>query len=100
MHHAGDVVANLMHRAVDGVAGGIDLVGGVHHLVAGQVDLDQARGGDFMEHQPVRIDQEMLGFGNLRRDMGEDEVLDFEYEEEEDDDDLDYEYEEEDWEEK
>lgn len=28
-----------------------------------------------MEHQPVRIDQEMLGFGNLRRDMGEDEVI-------------------------
>ncbi len=68
-------MAHLMHRAVDGVAGRVDLVGAVHQLVAGLIDLDQARGGDFMEHHPERVDQEILGTGNLCGNMGEDQVI-------------------------
>ena len=40
------------------------------------VDLDQRRGGHFLEHQIVRIEQEMmLGPRDPRRQMGEDEVV-------------------------
>ena len=64
-----------MHRAVDGVAGGIDLERAVHLLGAGQVDLDQAGGGDFMKHQAVGVDQEIIGARHLGGNMGEDQIV-------------------------
>jgi len=75
VHDAGDVVANLMHGAVNGVPSGIDLVRAVRHFVAGQIDFHQAGRGDFVKHQPVWVDQKVIGFGNLGRDVREDQVI-------------------------
>ena len=70
------IVAGCMNRTVDREAGGIDLVGRCHHLVAGEIDLDQTRGGDLVEHHAVGIDQEvMLGPRHARREVREDEVV-------------------------
>jgi hypothetical protein len=38
------ILARLVHRAVDGEPRGVDLEGRLHHLLAGEVHLDQARG--------------------------------------------------------
>ena len=56
VQHAHHVVTHFMHGAVDGVSRRIDLVGAVHQLVAGLIDLDQARCSDLVKHQPVRVD--------------------------------------------
>lgn len=75
VQHALDVVANLVHRAMDGVAGRVDLVGAVHQLLAAGIHLHQAGGGDLVEHQAERVDQEVLGARHLGRDVGEDQVV-------------------------
>jgi len=64
-----------MDGAVDRVARRVDLVGAVHQLVAGLVDLDQARRSDLVEHQSVGVDQEIIGARHLGRDVGEDQVV-------------------------
>ena len=41
-----------------------------------QIDLDQARRRDFVEHQAVRVDQEvMVGARHARRDVGVDQIV-------------------------
>ena len=69
------IMAHLMHRAMDGETRRVDFIGRVHDLVALQVDLDQIGGGHFLEHQPIGVDQEVLGTGNLGRHVGEDHVI-------------------------
>jgi hypothetical protein len=76
VQHALRVLAPGVYRAVDGEAGRIDVVRAVQHLAPGEVDLDEARRGDLVEHHPVRVDEEvMLGAGHARRDVGEDQVI-------------------------
>ena len=75
VQHARHIVANFMDGTVDGVARRIDFVGAVHQFVAGLIDLDQAGRGDLVEHQPIRVDQEIIGARHLGRDMGEDQVI-------------------------
>jgi hypothetical protein len=75
VHHALHVVARRMHRAVDREPGRVDRELRLLQHVAGDVDLDQARSRDLVEHQAVRIDEEVLGPGDLRRDVGEDEIV-------------------------
>ena len=48
------VLARLVHRAVDGEAGGIDLEGRVHHLLAREVHLHEAGGGDLHAFRRVQ----------------------------------------------
>src|SRR6202163_4555204 len=76
MQHALRVLARGVHRAVDREAGRIDEVRRRFDDVAVEIDLDQIRGADLGEQQPVRIDQEVVvGAGDARRDVGEDEVV-------------------------
>ncbi|MNZ44490.1 hypothetical protein D3C78_621220 [compost metagenome] len=75
VEHADDIVTGFMHGTVDGVTRRIDLVRTVHQLVAGLIHLDQARRGNFVKHQPERVDQEIFGAGHLGGDMGEDQVI-------------------------
>ncbi len=79
VQHAAHFRPRLVHRAVDDEACRIHREGRVVQLVALHVDLDQARGGDLVEHQPVGIDQELVfgaryRFGQLGADVGEDKV--------------------------
>ena len=76
MHHAAGILAHFMDRGMNGEAGRVDLVIAFGELVAVEVDLDEARRGDLVEHQAVRIDQEvMLGAGHARRDMGVNQIV-------------------------
>ena len=76
VHHAGDIGPRPMHRAVDHITGLVDAVtGGVLDDLAIQRHLDQAGGGDLVEHQAVGVDQEMmLRPRHARRNVGEDQV--------------------------
>ncbi|MNN59054.1 hypothetical protein D3C81_1741420 [compost metagenome] len=60
VQHAVGVVAHLVHRAVDGEAGLVGLVARLAQLVAVEVDLQQAGGGDLVECQAERVDQELV----------------------------------------
>ena len=52
------------------------LYGALGELVAVEVDLDQTGSGDFVEHQAVGIDQEMmLRSRHPRRDVGVDQIV-------------------------
>jgi hypothetical protein len=76
VQHALRVLACGVHRAVDREAGRIDEVRRRFDDVAVEIDLDQIRGADLGEQQPVRIDQKvMVGPGDTRRDVGEDQVV-------------------------
>ena len=75
VQHAADIVAHLVHGAVNGVTGRVDVERAVHQLVARQVDLDQARRRDFVEHQAIGVDQEIFRTRYLGRDMGEDQII-------------------------
>ncbi|MNI58857.1 hypothetical protein D3C73_1139880 [compost metagenome] len=75
VQHAHRVLAGRMDTAMNGEAGGVDVVFRIHHLVAVQVDLDQAGRGDLVEHHAVGVDQEMLGAGHLGGDVREDQVI-------------------------
>lgn len=45
-------------------------------LIAVQIDLDEARRGDLVEHQPIRVDEKvMLGARHARGDMGVDQIV-------------------------
>jgi hypothetical protein len=41
-------------------AGRVDAIRAFCELVAVEIDLDEAGSGDFVEHQPVWVDQEMM----------------------------------------
>jgi hypothetical protein len=70
------VFACRVHGAVDREAGWIDVVRRLGNLAAVEVDLDQRRRGDFLEHHAVRVDQEMvLRAGHARRDVGKHQVI-------------------------
>jgi hypothetical protein len=76
MKHAAGVLAHLVDRRMDGKAGRVDAVFAFAELVAVEIDLHQARRGDFLEHQAVRVDQEvMVGAGDARRDVGVDQIV-------------------------
>jgi hypothetical protein len=75
VQHAADILASRMNAAVNDETSRIDRVRAVAELVAALVDLDQARRGDFVEHQSIGIDQEMmLRPRNAYADVREDEV--------------------------
>ena len=71
---------HLVDRRMDGEAGRVDAVFALAELVAVKIDLHQARRRDFLEHQPVRVDQEvMVGARQACRDMREDEIVPVEH---------------------
>ena len=75
--HAVRVLARLVHRAVDDVAGGVHRVAGVAVVddVARQVDLDQARGGHLLVQHAVGVDQDVVrGPRHAGRDVVVDEI--------------------------
>ncbi|MOA23367.1 hypothetical protein D3C78_1439820 [compost metagenome] len=75
MHHAFDVLAALVQRAVDGEAGGVDFEAVVVDGPSFDVDLHQARCGDFVEEPAVGVDQELvMPARHAHRDMGVDQV--------------------------
>ena len=75
VQHTACVLAHGVDATVDGEACGVDGEGRVAELVAVLVDLDQAAGGDFVKHQAIGVDQKMmLGAGDARRHMREDQV--------------------------
>ena len=75
MHHSMGILARHVDRAVNGETGGIDRVRRRFHRAALKVDLDQIGRGDFVEHQAIRVDQEvMLRPRQAHRDVGEDQV--------------------------
>jgi hypothetical protein len=76
MKHAAGILAHLVDRRMDGEAGRIDAVFALAKLVAVQIDLHQARRRDLLEHESVRVDQEvMVGTRHARRDVGVDQVV-------------------------
>ena len=76
VHHRMRIVARHVDRRMDGEARRIGDERRRLDRIAADVDLDQRRGGHFLEHQIVRVEQEMmLGSRNPRRQMGEDEVV-------------------------
>ena len=69
------VLARHVDRAVDDEAGAVHLVGRLVEDVAVDVDLDQARGGDLLVEEAVRVDQELvLGARHAQRDVVVDQV--------------------------
>ena len=74
--HAGDIRPGFVNGAVNDIAGKVDAVIGIGlgNDVALDVDFDEARCRDFLVEKAVKIDQQMLGAGNARRDMVVDKV--------------------------
>ena len=74
MHDAASVFAHLMHRRMDGEAGGIDGIQGVPQSVAVSINLDEARCGDLLGNiMPYGlIKKAMIGSRHPGRDMSED----------------------------
>src|SRR4051794_15384903 len=60
MEHATGIFAHFVNGRVNGEAGGVDAVIALAELVAVEINLHEARSGDFVEHQAIRIDQEMM----------------------------------------
>ncbi len=76
MHDEARVLAGAVDRRVDHIARGVDAVGALHHDVTVKIDLHQGRGGDLLEIQAERVDQEvMLRARHAGGDMGEDQVV-------------------------
>ena len=76
MEDALGVVSRGVDRAVNHEAGGVHGKRRVLHLVALQIDLDQAGRRDLVEEQPVRVDEELVGGArHPRRDVREHQVL-------------------------
>src|SRR5258707_12214566 len=51
-------MARSVHRAVNGKAGGIDVIFRGHHLAALKINFHERRRGDLLEHPPVWIDED------------------------------------------
>ena len=76
VEHRGGILARGMDRRMDHEAGAVDGCGRIADRIAVEVDLDQRRGGDLLEHHVVRIDEEMvLRPRHPRREMREDQVV-------------------------
>ena len=76
MEYAAGVLAHPVDRRMDGEAGRVDAVIAPGKLVAVEVDLDQARRGDLVEHQSVGVDQEvMVRPRHPRGDVGIDQIV-------------------------
>src|ERR1700732_218023 len=76
MKHTAGVLANLVDCRVNREAGRVDAVGALCELVAVEIDLDEAGSGNFVEHQPVWVDQEMmLRTWPPRRNMRVDQIV-------------------------
>jgi len=76
MQHAAGILADLMDRGVNGETRRIDAVLAFGQQITVEVDLDQAGRGDLIEHQSVRIDQEvMFRSRHAGGDVGVDEVV-------------------------
>ena len=75
VHDAAGVLARLVDGRMDGEAAGLMLIRS-RVSFAVEVDLDQARRRDLLEHHPVGIDQEvMVRARHARRNVGVDEVV-------------------------
>jgi hypothetical protein len=75
VHAAGDIRPRHVHGAMDDEAGRIDLVVRVADDVAVDIHLDQARGGDLLEHEAIGIDEEVVaGTRHAGRKMRADQV--------------------------
>src|SRR5439155_1553427 len=71
---AAGIFARGVDRRMDGEARRVDLVRRLHHLVAVEIDLDQAGRGDLLEQPAVGVEAEVvLGPGRARRRVGADE---------------------------
>src|ERR1700679_339827 len=76
MHDAAGVLTHLVYGRMDGETGGIYRIRRGADLLAFEIDLDQAGGGDLLEHQPVGVDEEvMLRAWDARGNVGEDEIV-------------------------
>ena len=71
MQHTGDVRPRFVDGTVDHITGNVDAVIGIGlpDDVALDVDLHQARRGDFLIEKAVQVDQEVFGAGNPRGDV-------------------------------
>ncbi len=71
VQHALHILAHRVHGAMNSEAGRVNFIRRGADDVSVEIDLYQRRRGDFAEHHPVRIDQEMLlRPRNGRRDVG------------------------------
>jgi hypothetical protein len=72
-----DIGPAEIDRAVNDDAGVDRLVfGGLDQMAVRNIDLQQVRGGDLVEHQPRRVDQHLVGgAGHPRRIVRQDEVV-------------------------
>ncbi len=70
------IFARGVDRRMDHVTRVIDPVFALAEDLAVDIDLDQARCGDFLEHQAIGVDQEMLiGAGHARRNVRVEEII-------------------------
>ena len=60
VQNAAGVIARLVDAAVESQAGRVDREWRLMQLVALLVDEHQAGRGDFVENQPIRVDQERV----------------------------------------
>src|ERR1700754_3474337 len=70
------ILSSSVNGALNREAGGIDVVSGVHDLLAVEIDFDKTRGGHFIEQHAIWIQQEMVfGAGHTGRKVSEDEIV-------------------------
>ncbi|MNN10027.1 hypothetical protein D3C81_1229380 [compost metagenome] len=75
VQHALRIFTGAMNGAVDHETRRVDRVWRWLHSVAIEVDFHQVGRGDFVEHQPIGVDQKvMLRPRNAHRNVGEDQV--------------------------
>ena len=69
VQNAAGVVARLVDGAVESEAGRVDREWRLTQLVALLVDEHQAGRGDFVETQPIRVDQERVRRAGMRAEL-------------------------------
>ena len=70
------IVAVLMHNAMDDKSSRVAFPFAVHHQITLKVDLDQVRGGDFVEHCAKWVQQKVVvRAGYAGRKMGKDQII-------------------------
>src|ERR1700685_3461261 len=70
MQDAAHLRSSGMDGAMDGKSGAVDWKFGISDNVALKIDLNQIRGGNFLECQAIRVQEEMLfGPGDPRGDV-------------------------------
>jgi hypothetical protein len=74
--HAFDIRSAHVDRTMDHVTGAVGLVFGRFDKIAVEIHLQQVRGGDLVEHQPHRVDQEMVRLSrNPPRIVRQDQIV-------------------------